>query len=296
MPTFKVSATYRDGYRATAVTTVTGFEAVQKGRSFADSLIKRTRRLFTERNLGDYRGTAVHLIGAQTLWGDNADESAPQAREIVTRIDVRHDQREALDLFSKETTGVGLSMTTGRCSAGATGRPKITPVVAQFAFLIDKNKVQQIVRVDGQMIDFTAPPPSSFSAQTAVDAGTDQNDKKTEISDPVEVPLIKIAVARSGDKGNNANIGVLARAPELLEWIRAGVTAEKVRHWFQHTVEGEVERFDLPGMHALNFVLTQCLGGGGTSSLHLDTQAKTYGQQLLAMPVAVPKSIAEKIA
>ena len=292
--TYKVSATYRDGYRATAVTTVTGFDAVEKGRHFAKALIKRTRRLFSERNLDDYRDTAIHLIGAQTLWGKNADASASQAREIVTRIDVRHDQRAALELFSKETTGVGLSMTTGRCSAGATGRPKVTPVVAQFAFLIGKGEVEQKIFIDGEEITITAQP-SSWTSPSDINSPPDQTNPPVDLPDAVEVPLISLAVARSGDKGNNANIGLIARTPEYLEWIRAGVTAEKVRQWFQHAVEGEVQRYELPGMHAVNFVLTRCLGGGGTSSLHLDTQAKTYAQQLLAMPVAVPKSVAEAL-
>ena len=123
--TYKVSATYRDGYRAGMATVITGFDAVEKARNFADALLQRTRRLFAERNLGDYRNTAVHLVGAETLWGENADARAPMAREITMRLDVRHDERVAMELFSKEATGVSLSMTTGRCSGGAAGRPRL---------------------------------------------------------------------------------------------------------------------------------------------------------------------------
>jgi len=290
-PTFKVSSTYRDGYRATAATVITGFDVTEKGEAFAKALIKRTRRLFKERNLGDYRDTALHLIGAETLWGGNANADASKAREITVRLDVRHDERAALDLFSKETTGVALSMITGRCSAGAAGRPKITPVVAQFAFLIEKGRVTQTVRMNGQEIAvapfITSPQPAS--AEDSPAAAAQPN------GDMVDVPLIALAVARSGDKGNNANVGVMVRNPEYLEWVRLGVTAERVRQWFAHTVEGEVHRFDLPGFHAVNFLMTNCLGGGGTSSLHLDNMGKTYGQQILAMPVAVPRDLAEKL-
>jgi hypothetical protein len=294
-PTYKVSATYMDGYRATASMVITGFEAVDKGRTFAEKLLKRTRRLFAERNLGDYRATALHLIGAETLWGANASEAATQAREITARIDVHHDQRAAAELFSKETTGVSLSMTTGRCSSGAAGRPKVTPVVAQYAFLVPKADVTPSVRVDGAPVAFDATPghltTGAFGSEPApVDAlpGTDE--------ESVELPLIRLAVARSGDKGDSANVGIIARRAGFYPHLRAQVTPEKVRAWFSHVAKGDVSGYLLPGMNAMNFVLTETLDGGGTSSLHLDTQAKTYAQQLLAMPVRVPVSVAEQLS
>lgn len=292
--TYKVSGTYMDGYRSTASTVITGFDAVQKGEAFSAALIKRTRRLFMERNLGDYRDTATHMIGAQTLWGDNADQMAPMAREIIAQIDVRHDERAALELFSKETTGVGLSMTTGRCSAGAAGRPKITPVVAQFAFLIDKNNVRADVFVNDKTIEFDMPVPGSYGEvqQQAARPDAELPEVNEEL---VEVPLISLAVARSGDKGNNANVGVIARTEAFLPWIKQSATEDRVKQWFGHVIEGDVTRFDLPGMGGVNFLLTNCLGGGGTSTLHLDNLAKTYAQQLLALPIKVPSSLAKRL-
>ena len=288
--TYKVSATYRDGYRSSASTIITGFEAVEKGGYYARALLKRTRRLFAERDLGDYRNTAVHLIGAQTLWGANADSGAAQAREITVRIDVRHEDKAALELFSKEATGVSLSMMPGRCTGGG-GRPKITPVIAQFAFLIDKSAVNISVQVDGLQCA-TAVYTGEWSDIAAdQDALPDADNCKTS-GKMVKRPLIDLAVARSGDKGDSANIGVIARSPELLPYIRASLDVEKVRDFFGHFVTGEVSRYDLPGMDAMNFLLTQCLDGGGTSSLHLDSQAKTYAQQLLTIPVSLPKSLA----
>jgi len=103
-------------------------------------------------------------------------------------------------------------------------------------------------------------------------------------------------VARSGDKGNDANIGVIARQPHFLPFIRAALTAEAVRERFAHLVEGAVERYELPGVHALNFLLREALGGGGTASLNLDPQGKTYAQVLLDMPVAVPRDVADETA
>lgn len=282
---YKVSSTYMDGYRSTASTVITGFEAVDKANTYMDALIKRTQNLFVQRNLGEYRGVKSHVIGAETLWGDNKSSVAQEAREVVARLDVRHDKKEALELFSKETTGVALSMTTGRCSAGAAGRPKITPVVAQFAFLIDKAAVPILVEVNGEDIGYEAPVVEYEDQLISKQIEADQTEL---VGETKEVPLIQLAVARSGDKGNSANIGVMARDAAYLPYIKNSINSKTVAKWFAHNLKGEVQVFELPGMKALNFLLTECLDGGGTSSLYLDNMGKTFGQQILAMPVKVP--------
>lgn len=285
--TFKVSATYRDGYRASAMTLVTGFDAVPKARHYGDALLKRVRRLLAERGLADFDRTAVHLIGAETLWGENASTHAAEAREVVVQIDVRHQEKAAIELFSKETTGVALSMTTGRCGVGEAGRPKATPVVAQFAFLLNKSDVVPVVSVDGVSLGFV--PPHQHHAPAPLPSAPPQ-------AAPYDGPfstcrLIDIAVARSGDKGNSANVGLMARRPEFYEVLCREVTPQKVAAWFGHVTRGAVSCYAAPGMGAINFVLRDTLDGGGTSSLHLDKLAKTYGQQLLAMPVRVPSAL-----
>lgn len=285
--TFKVSATYRDGYRATATTLVTGFDVVAKAQHYGDALLKRVSRLLTERDMADFDRTAVHVIGAETLWGANAAPHAAQAREVVVQTDVRHQDKAAIELFSKETTGVALSMTTGRCGVGEAGRPKATPVVAQFAFLIDKSEVVPAVSVDGVPLDFTPP----AQAQTPMPVPSEPPPAAPYDGPVTTCQLIDIAVARSGDKGNSANVGLMARSPELYEVICREVTAARVADWFAHVTKGEVSCYAAPGMGAVNFLLRETLDGGGTSSLHLDKLAKTYGQQLLAMPVEVPSAL-----
>ena len=99
------------------------------------------------------------------------------------------------------------------------------------------------------------------------------------------VPLIALAVGRSGDKGNLANIGIIARKPEYLPWLRAALTEEVVRDCFAHNGVSKVDRFDLPGMNALNFVLHDALGGGGVASLRVDAQGKAFAQMLMDYPV-----------
>jgi len=101
--------------------------------------------------------------------------------------------------------------------------------------------------------------------------------------------LRRLAWARSGDKGDNANIGVIARRPEFAPLIAEQVTAERVARYFAHYVTGEVKRWEMPGLRALNFILEGVLGGkGGTSTLRIDPQAKSYAAMLLELPIVVP--------
>jgi hypothetical protein len=109
------------------------------------------------------------------------------------------------------------------------------------------------------------------------------------------VPLIALAWGRSGDKGELFNIGVIARRPEFLPCIRAALRPSAVAAWFAHLFEGaepRVERFDLPGTHALNLVLHGALPGGINASPRLDPVAKTMAQQLMEFPVPVTAEVA----
>jgi hypothetical protein len=102
------------------------------------------------------------------------------------------------------------------------------------------------------------------------------------------IPLWRIAHARSGDKGDTANVGLVARKPEYYPILVEAVTAERVRAHFRGICFGQVERYELPNLAALNFVLHQTLDGGGTLSLRLDAQGKTYSSALLRMEIEVP--------
>lgn len=100
-----------------------------------------------------------------------------------------------------------------------------------------------------------------------------------------KIQLKEIAHARSGDKGDNANIGLIALKPEYYPVLVREVTAERVKQHFAGVCLGEVERYEIPNLHALNFVLHQALDGGGTLSLRTDSQGKTYGAALLRMEI-----------
>jgi len=105
------------------------------------------------------------------------------------------------------------------------------------------------------------------------------------MSDKMKVQLIEIAHARSGDKGDTANIGLIALKPEHYPQLVREVTAERVKAHFAGICHGEVERFELPNLNALNFLLHQSLGGGGTISLKSDPQGKTLSSALLRMEI-----------
>ena len=137
-------------------------------------------------------------------------------------------------------------------------------------------------------VPFSAAPPS----ETVPALPSVPEDKSgTEI-----VPLIRLAVGRSGDKGNNANIGIIARREHYLPFIKAALTDKTVKDFFAMTGVNRVERFDLPGIAALNFVLHNCLGGGGVVSLRIDPQGKGFAQMLMDFPVLVSPQIAKECA
>ena len=109
----------------------------------------------------------------------------------------------------------------------------------------------------------------------------------------MKIELLKLAHARSGDKGDTANVGVIALKEEFYPLLVREVTAERVKEHFGSMVNGEVERFELPNLGALNFLLHESLGGGGTLSLMTDAQGKTFSTALLRMKIEIPDEEAQ---
>jgi hypothetical protein len=107
----------------------------------------------------------------------------------------------------------------------------------------------------------------------------------------LKIQLIQIAHGRSGDKGDTANIGVIAREPEYYALLRKYLTVEKVQLYFAGICKGKVERYELPNLGALNFLLHESLGGGGTRSLKNDAQGKTLSSVMLRMELEITETI-----
>ena len=281
-PAYKVSATFMDGYRCTAQLTIVGLEAARKAQRTGEAILARTRQLFAQRRWLPYTRTHIEVLGSELAnFGPHA--RTQDVREAVLQVAVMHPQKEALELFAREIAPAGTSWSPGTTGAG--GRPSPAPAIRQFAFLVDKGRVRAQVRIGDAVQEVSVPtgqapvpPPDAQAAPDAIlpRAGWPQ------------VPLVQLAWARSGDKGNHSNIGVIARRPEWLPWLRGQLTPERVKDWLGHLVAGEVTRYEVPGIHALNFLCTEALDGGGMASLRNDPLGKGMAQILLSMPVAVP--------
>ncbi|MFW6348548.1 MAG: AtuA-related protein [Cyclonatronaceae bacterium] len=109
------------------------------------------------------------------------------------------------------------------------------------------------------------------------------------------VYLLDIAHGRSGDKGNGSNVGIIARHPDVYDFLVRELTAERVKAHMKHVCKGPVERYELPNIGALNFILHESLGGGGTVSLKLDAQGKTHAAQVLRMKLDVPQALLDTV-
>ena len=107
----------------------------------------------------------------------------------------------------------------------------------------------------------------------------------------MKIKLNDIAHARSGDKGANSNAGLMFKSPELYEWAKANLTAQKIKEHFKSIAKGEIIRYEMDNLLALNFILGDSLGGGGSESLLNDAQGKTHGQALLLMEVDLPDKL-----
>jgi hypothetical protein len=279
---YKISATYQDGYRSVATVSIIGINAAAKAERTGQALIDRANRIFQTQNVPPFTATHIEALGAEASYGPKSN--ARLAREVLLRLVVVHESRKALELFGRELGSVGLS-----CAPGTTGiyngRPKPVAVVRLFTLFLDKAMLAPPLLTVGAAAPVAVPVPRNGGAQPLL-----------KWTGPVAAPapatkqvtLLQLAYARSGDKGNASNIAVFARKPEYLPWLRRILTPERVVAQLDQLVNGPAERFEAPGLHALNFLIQDALGGGGMASLRIDPQGKAYAQMLLEMELPVP--------
>ncbi|MEO8859614.1 MAG: acyclic terpene utilization AtuA family protein [Burkholderiaceae bacterium] len=291
---YKVSATYQDGFTCAAVLTIVGFDAAAKAKRTGAAILTRTSRMLKEAGLGDYTATHLELVGVEEPYGANANPHAQQPFEAVIKMTVRHAKKEALALFAREIAPSGTSFSPGTVSGLAPGRPGVSPLVRLFSFLIPKSQVSaQMTMGDGAVQTIDVPPGRPYTSASVQPEPTSWKDLPAHSADDVEVPLIRIAVARSGDKGDTSNIGVIARSEALLPYMLREATSARVKQYFAHYVQGDVIRHPVPGIRAVNFEMTRALDGGGLASMRLDKLGKALGQVLLRMPVRIPARLLE---
>jgi len=285
---YKVSATYMAGFKASAQLTIVGFDAVAKARRTGAAIVERTSAMLAKLGLPPYTATHIEVLGAESCYGPHA--TAQHTREAVLRLTATHARKEALDLLAREVAPAGTSWAPGTTGAGG-GRASASPSIRQYAFLLPKTQLNPVVLMAGA--ELAVPQPAGTAAVPCEPAPSpvSEPDLAAHASELREVPLIRLAWARSGDKGDIANIGVIARAPALLPLLRAQLTEGAVAAFLAHLVKGRVTRYEVPGIHAFNFVCEQALDGGGMSSLRNDPLGKGMAQILLAMPIRVPEAL-----
>src|SRR5699024_1798644 len=287
---YKVSATFPDGYRLTATFLIGGIDAAKKAHAVANAIITKVNRELTAKGQAELSHTHVELLGTETTYGAHA--RCQNTREVVVKIAARHAQEAALKFMSREIAQAATGMAPG-ITGIVGGRPTPYPRIRLFSTLVPNKAVNMTVDFQGDTIAVAAPAGQNIATLALADQTA-----PAAVNTEVEVPLVALAYARCGDKGNNANIGVMARKPEYLPFINQALTEESVKNWMQHVLDGPestVEKWQLPGIHGLNFLLRNALGGGGIASLRIDPQGKAFAQQLLDMPIPVSQAIANEV-
>jgi hypothetical protein len=286
---YKVCATYADGFRAGTLMSFIGLQAAAKAKSFAEAAFVRARNVLRQHNLADYSETSIEVIGDDSQFGEAT--SNPHAREVVLKIAAKHETQAGAGALLREISGLGLATPAG-LSIFAGSRAKPSPVVRLFSFLLPKADLSIGLDVDGQKQSFEEAAVSGGDAPATPPVPDAPPEKGA-----VDVPLVKLAWGRSGDKGNKANIGIIARDAAYLPYIWAALDEDAIRHRFGHFIGDNpaLARFYLPGSHAMNILIEDALGGGGVASLRNDPQGKAYAQILLDHPIPIPQKLAESL-
>jgi hypothetical protein len=285
---YKVSVTYMDGYRCSGGFTIIGRDAVAKARRSAETVIARVENELRASNLGDLTEVETEILGAETIYGDRS--RAQESREVVLRVSAKHPDEAALKILAREFAPLGTGGAPGTVGMSG-GRPKPQAVVRLFSFLLPKAEAPECrITLENQSILWH---PSTSAVWASPNVGDrvlapPEPEIHDSTGDFVERPLIALAVARSGDKGDKANIGVIARDRRYLPLFAEQLTADAVQAWLGHLVDGPTRRYFLPGIGAYNFVIDNALGGGGVASLRNDSQGKCYAQLLLDLPIRIP--------
>src|SRR5690606_8348195 len=226
---YKVSATWPDGQRITASFLIGGIDAARKGQAVADAILKKVRGIFQQLKMEDFREVSVELLGTEATYGAQARRG--DTREVVVKIGAVHNDKKALGIFGREIAQAATGMAPGLTGIVG-GRPKPMPRIRLFSTLVSKQAVTCQVDIGGEKTLVPVPHGEALDANSlpadeppapAADAGS-----KT-------VPLVRLAWARSGDKGNHANIGVIARDAAYLPYLSAALTVEAVADYMRHT-------------------------------------------------------------
>ena len=269
----KVSISFSQGYRAFGRLMISGPDALEKAE-----LVSKT----FWNSAGEFEDTLTQLIGHDSC---HPSLTGNEPGEVMVQVAARDRDRDKLATrFAPQLVPKVLATVPGITYLADQGRPRPSEVVGYWPALISREPLRLSVEVRGERADVASAaatgPSEPFEPSVSLPDSSLSGSK-------VRVPLSELCLARSGDKGDTANIGVIGRSERAYAWMVDFLTADFVKERFAGVCKGEVERFEVPNLLALNFLLHESLGGGGTLSLLLDAQGKTYAQYLLAAEVEV---------
>ena len=294
----KVSVSFSHGYRAFGRLVVTGPDTLAKAEKVA--------QLVWESAGGTdlYEDTATQFLAWNATHPPLTDS---EPSEIMVQLAVRDsDANKINNRFGVQVVPRVLGSVPGITVLADQGRPRASDVVGYWPALIDRSSVPMRVVVGEDELDVPyllsgGHPPAPGDLTSAAPAGAAFSPEPPP-SRPggdggatTKVPLGRLCLARSGDKGDTSNVGVIARSEAVYGWMVENLTAAFVKERFAGVCKGEVERHEVPNLLACNFLLHESLGGGGTMSLILDAQGKTYAQYLLAAEVEVDASLLDGV-
>ena len=283
---YKTCLTYMDGFRAGTYLTFYGINADKKADKFAKAALARANKTLRLFNLGEFTSVSFEAIGAGSQMG-----VPHSSTELILKAAVKHPDKRGVGIFLKELAGMGLATPPGLSGFTGAGRARPSPVLRLFSYLTPKGQITATIDVDGKTLTHKDKSPTDARAINRPSPPASVKDAT------VEVPLIDLAWGRSGDKGNKANIGIIARKAEYLPYIWAGLTTDFIGETYAHFMAhpAAIETFLLPGSNALNILIDDVLDGGGPASLRNDAQGKGFAQILLAKTIPVSKDIAENL-
>ena len=282
---FKVSMAYSDGWKADGEVLVSGPDVKKKAEALAD--------VFWRKVGDDLEDTYTALVGAGSIWPEQLSRYEPN--EIYLRFGARDHDRAKLEAFSKALPALILAGPSGM-AVSTRGRMRPRQVVSYWPALVCRDMVTALVDTldtAGQESHREIAFPIRCTGGRPVRSDEPRRRPKKTAATGVgkRVQLRRLCYARSGDKGDTCNIGVLARSDKVYAWLVGHLAAARVKRFFGDRVAGKVVRYELGNLNALNFLLEGALGGGGTTSLLVDPQGKTMSQALLEMEVSVPVSL-----
>jgi hypothetical protein len=285
---YKVSSTWPDGFKCTVTFLLAGIDAPKKAQTVSEAIIKKTSRMLEEKGLKPFSQVDIELLGTEATYGEQARRS--DTREVVVKIAVASADKKSLVLFSREIAQAATGMAPG-ITGIVGGRPTVWPKIRLFSCLVPKDSIEVSTVINGETINTEI---KTFNGKTPQSLENTTTSKPNDVEYELSVPLVQLAWARSGDKGDHSNIGVIAREADYLPYIYSALTNENVADFMKHTLcpdKGKVNSWLLPGIHAINFLLKHSLGGGGVASLRIDPQGKAFAQQLLEYPIPVSQKI-----